>query len=121
MHESRCHVSRRYGTKVASIPIERNTVKSLTPWAPSITPDSYGHCRELVTGIRRYCGSRHVHGETRLGQIAVVRRWYGGLKNKKAMCIYFSLAITIHPSVTSIITSKLHPSIVRHRDINQPL
>ena len=35
-------------------------------------PGQHGHLKELDTGIRRYCGSRHVHGETRLGQIAVV-------------------------------------------------
>ena len=35
-------------------------------------PGQLGRFIELDTGIRRYCGSLHVHGETRLGQIAVV-------------------------------------------------
>jgi len=117
MRESRCNDSRRFGTKTEGIPIERNTVKSLTPWAPSITPESveracYGHSEVLWI-------SSH-HGETRLGQIAVVWRWYGGLKNKKAMCIYFSLVTIIHHSVTSIFPSKIHPFFDHHKDIHQP-
>lgn len=71
MHEIRCNTSRRFATKAAGIPIENYTVKSLTPWAPSITPDSMDTWESL---IRAFGGTvdLHVHGETRLGQIAVV-------------------------------------------------
>jgi hypothetical protein len=52
----------------------------------------------------------------RLGQIAVVWR----LKNKKAMCVYFSMVTIFYHPVLSVPSIKTSPYFVYHRDTNQP-
>jgi hypothetical protein len=71
VNKSRHDIPRCFGTKEASIPIERYAAKSLTPRAPTIAPELVW--REDKTSARSYCGSLHVHGKTRLGQIAALR------------------------------------------------